>query len=106
MAYHRIKIITSKKVNIKRYLLTFNSFEDVIGCVKFLKGLKSSILYRLGKEYRLIVYTKQPINFFIIKEFCTAIIKDSTEFSQTEEYGKYIYGRDAVEKINKAFNKL
>lgn len=106
MAYHKIKIIISKKVNIKKYLLTFNSFEDVIGCVEFLEGLKSSFLYRFDKEYRLIVYTKQPLNLFIIKEFCTAIIKDSTEFSQTEEYGKYIYGRDAVERINIAFKKL
>lgn len=103
---HKTNAFKLKVVAIKKFVLTFKTFDDLISCSIYLQNLSSSTLYKWGKGYRLIISLKAPINFLIIKEFCTAVKSGDTEFSLTEEYGKYIYGCDAVEKINKAFNKL
>ncbi|MBQ8203762.1 MAG: adaptor protein MecA [Clostridia bacterium] len=95
-----------KVVPAKKYVLTFNCFEDLACCCAYLSSSQKSILYRWEDGYRLLLCCRTPPKIIIIKEFCTAVKSGSTEFSLTEEYGKYIYGSDAVERINKAFNKL
>ncbi len=97
---------TLKAARVKKFVLTFKSFEDLVRCALYLKALNFSRLYRWEKGYRLIISCKETPPFLIIKEFCATIKTGSTELSLTEEYGKFIYGNDAVERINKAFNKL
>ena len=94
-----------KLIKTDNFVLTFQNFDDLCKCSAFLKETYESSLYKWKDGYRMLVYFKKSPKLHIIKEFCTAVKTGSTEFSITEEYGEFICGGNAIEKINTAFNK-
>ena len=59
--------------------------------------------YKMPETYRLIVKARGESDFFFMNEFCLRQSDSGTEAAYTAEHGRLICGKNAVEKLGKAF---
>ena len=75
------------------------------GAVRLYKSrfFGESSLYKMPETYRLIVKARGESDFFFMNEFCLRQSDSGTEAAYTAEHGRLICGKNAVEKLGKAF---
>ena len=75
------------------------------GAVRLYKSrfFGESSLYKMSETYRLIVKARGESDFFFMNEFCLRQSDSGTEAAYTAEHGRLICGKNAVEKLGKAF---